>query len=445
MELELEVEAERTGGEGELAEEGGAVEEGEDGGREGVLVGAGRGSWCEALAMDDDEGGEVDVAEAAEGAGVGVEEGGELGEAELVVGADGEGVAGDEGAQGRVDLLAVGAGEGELVLLAQGGLQGGERRQEQRGEQRAEATEVGLQEQGVGVGEGGGEVLVQRGEVGGVATGGLEGVAQLGEARVVAVEAGLALGRGDRKVQQRGEGAGERGAAVLEAGVAEQLDERALAGAEVLEAAGVVVEGLEDLAERRGLSGELGEQAADAGEVARAADAEAVQEVGPGGDVERVVAAAQASEAIGVGVREGGAAEDPVVAVPGGADQLLLNMRPAVAGEAAGDGSLGAELIGVGDRGEGEGLAAGCGGAEGGLEEQLVVVEGAEMNAHALDEGVIAGEAELVRGGEAEQGGEQARVGELRRFSEAGELGEQPLALGGVSMVWFMGHVLGDS
>ena len=110
----------------------------------------------------------------------------------------------------------------------------------------------------MGVGDGGGEVLVQGGEGGGVATGGLEGVAQLGEARVVAVEAGLALGRGDRKVQQRGEGAGERGAAVLEAGVAEQLDERALAGAEVLEAAGVVVEGLEDLAERRASRGAHG-------------------------------------------------------------------------------------------------------------------------------------------------------------------------------------------
>ena len=156
-----------------------------------------------------------------------------------------------EGAQGRVDLLAVGAGEGELVLLAQGGLQGGQGRQEQGGQQRTKAPQIRLLKQRVGVGEGRREALVQGGQIRGIAARGLEGVAQLGEARVIAVEAGLTLRCGDSEVEQRHERAGERGAALLELRVAEQLQQRALAGAEVLEGAGVMIEGLEDLRERR--------------------------------------------------------------------------------------------------------------------------------------------------------------------------------------------------
>ncbi len=228
---------------------------------------------------------------------------------------------------------------------------------------------------------------------------------------MVAVEAGLAALGADREGEERGEGADDRRA---EGGVVAALQEVGEHGAVQLrccEAAGVVLEGGEDAGERALVAGELGEQAGGVVLVGGATDAEAGEEVGPGGDVEGLVAAAQASEALVVGVRRllggGGAGEHPGVAVFGGAEELRVDAGPGVAGEAAGERAGGDEAAGVGEGGEGEGLAGGVDGGEGGLDQGVVVVVGAQAGAGAFDGGVVAGEAEVVGGGVGEEGGEE--------------------------------------
>jgi hypothetical protein len=92
-----------------------------------VGVAAGRGFGGEVVLVAGEVRGEVAVAEAGEGAGLGVEECGEVGECGVVGGGGVEGVAGGEVAERGVELVAVGAEEGELVLVGDGGLQGLER------------------------------------------------------------------------------------------------------------------------------------------------------------------------------------------------------------------------------------------------------------------------------------------------------------------------------
>jgi hypothetical protein len=107
----------------------------------------------------------------------------------------------------------------------------------------------------VGVGEGGVEGVCRAGSCGGVAAGGVEGEQQFAEAGVVAVEAGLALGGGDREGEERGEGADDRGAAIGVVAALEELGEAV--GLRAGEAAGVVLEGGEDAGEGTVVTGEL--------------------------------------------------------------------------------------------------------------------------------------------------------------------------------------------
>jgi hypothetical protein len=96
--------------------------------------------------------------------------------------------------------------------------------------------------------------------------------------------------------------------------------------------------------------------------------------------------------------------------VLGGAEELVVDAGPGVAGEAAGERAGGEELSAWVMAARVSGSQVALARARAAVDERVVVVVlGAQAGAHAFDEGVVAGEAEVGGRGVGEEGGEEER------------------------------------